>query len=173
MHIHALDGCAPAPLAHYLKALGVLRLVAEQADPGARGWWDGERFRLATSLDEASLITFFVETSSPLPVFNPWGGRSGFYAGGSEKSARQALEAIEASTQPRLAEYRTAISVTRKVLEESFHGQKPEDDEKARLVSELRNKARGPASSWLEAVAALLNPESVTPPLAAAAKPLM
>ncbi len=28
-----LSGCAPVPLAHYLKALGVLRLVAEQADP--------------------------------------------------------------------------------------------------------------------------------------------
>lgn len=28
-----LSGCAPVPIAHYLKALGVLRLVAEQADP--------------------------------------------------------------------------------------------------------------------------------------------
>jgi len=35
MHIHDLNGCAPVPLAHYLKALGILRLVAEQADPGA------------------------------------------------------------------------------------------------------------------------------------------
>jgi len=41
MHIHDLNGCAPAPLAHYLKALGILRLVAEQADPEARGWWWG------------------------------------------------------------------------------------------------------------------------------------
>jgi CRISPR-associated protein Csx17 len=128
MHIHALEGCAPTPLAHYLKALGVLRLVAEQADPDARGWWEGERFRLATVLDEVSLVAFFAETCSPLPVFNPWGGRSGFYAGGPEKSARQALEAIEVSTQPRLEEYRTAIAVTREVLEESFHGQKPQDD---------------------------------------------
>lgn len=36
IHIHKLDGCAPTPLAHYLKALGILRLVAEQADPNAR-----------------------------------------------------------------------------------------------------------------------------------------
>ena len=44
IHVHQLDGCAPAPLAHYLKALGILRLVAEQADRDARGWWDGDRF---------------------------------------------------------------------------------------------------------------------------------
>lgn len=40
MRLHRLDGCAPTPLAHYLKALGVLRLVAEQLDPQARGWWE-------------------------------------------------------------------------------------------------------------------------------------
>ena len=39
-----LDGCAPFPLASYLKALGLLRLVAEQVDPQARGAWDRERF---------------------------------------------------------------------------------------------------------------------------------
>ena len=51
IYVHQLDGCAPTPLAHYLKALGILRLVAEQADLDARGWWDGDRFRLATKLN--------------------------------------------------------------------------------------------------------------------------
>ena len=37
LHLHHLTGCAPAPLANYLKALGILRPVAEQADPTA---WD-------------------------------------------------------------------------------------------------------------------------------------
>ena len=37
LHMHTLKGCSPAPLANYLKALGVLRLVAEQADLNARG----------------------------------------------------------------------------------------------------------------------------------------
>ena len=32
MHLHVLKGCSPAPLANYLKALGILRLVGEQAD---------------------------------------------------------------------------------------------------------------------------------------------
>jgi CRISPR-associated protein Csx17 len=34
---HVLGGCRPVPLASYLKALGVLRLVSEQADPNAGG----------------------------------------------------------------------------------------------------------------------------------------
>ena len=44
----ALRGCVPTPLASYLMALGVLRLIsspanhvsAEAADPHARGWWE-------------------------------------------------------------------------------------------------------------------------------------
>ena len=44
LHTHTLDGCTPTPLAGYLKALGVLRLLAstantvtgEAADPAAR-----------------------------------------------------------------------------------------------------------------------------------------
>jgi CRISPR-associated protein Csx17 len=39
-----LAGCAPTPLAHYLKALGILRLVAEQKDENACGYWQGEHF---------------------------------------------------------------------------------------------------------------------------------
>lgn len=78
-HIHDLNGCAPVPLAHYLKALGILRLVAEQADPQARGWWEGERFRLATALDEAALEDFFLDDYRPTPLLAPWNGASGFF----------------------------------------------------------------------------------------------
>ncbi len=105
MFIHDLNGCAPVPLAHYLKALGILRLVAEQADPAARGWWEGERFRLLTRLSAEKLEEFFLERYEPTPMFNPWGGRSGFYPESSEKSAREVLHAIEKSTLPRFKSY--------------------------------------------------------------------
>lgn len=35
-HTLSLAGCTPEPLGNYLKALGVFRLVAEQADPNVR-----------------------------------------------------------------------------------------------------------------------------------------
>ncbi|MGH8498124.1 MAG: hypothetical protein ACRERV_04855 [Methylococcales bacterium] len=52
-HEISLHGCAPTPLAHYLKALGILRLVAEQNDPDITGFWKNESFVLKTSLDES------------------------------------------------------------------------------------------------------------------------
>ena len=116
IQIHRLDGCAPTPLAHYLKALGILRLVAEQADPSARGWWEGERFMLATKLDRGELESFFLERYQPTPLFNPWGARSGFYPDGSEKSARQLLDAITNSPDKRFALYQQTIKVVRSAI---------------------------------------------------------
>jgi len=59
LHLHHLLGCAPAPLANYLKALGILRLVAVQADATARGWWQDEHFCLMTKLSKDELEKFF------------------------------------------------------------------------------------------------------------------
>jgi len=82
-----LDGCAPTPLASYLKALGVLRLLSsptnsvadEAADPRARGWWKNERFHLRTTLACDELLRFFLEDYAPSPIVAPWNGGSGFY----------------------------------------------------------------------------------------------
>jgi CRISPR-associated protein Csx17 len=79
MNIHDLSGCAPTPLAHYLKALGILRLVAEQADPQARGWWEEERFKLMTKLGEEELLEFFLDQYQPTPLVSPWNKGSGFF----------------------------------------------------------------------------------------------
>lgn len=113
MTIHVLDlaGCAPQPLAHYLKALGILRLVTEQKDPGARGWWEGERFRLASSLDQGALRRFFLEEYRPTPLVAPWGKGSGFY-----KTDDPALTPVAESTAMRLAPYRQAIEEARLLL---------------------------------------------------------
>lgn len=126
IHIHELDGCAPAPLAHYLKALGILRLVAEDAeygDPEARGWWDGERFRLASRLDADGLAAFFLERYQPTPLLAPWNGASGFFktwdarAGklrGSSKA--DALQALLAAPSERWAGFREAYRVATAAL---------------------------------------------------------
>ena len=66
-----LKGCSPAPLANYLKALGILRLVGEQADKQARGWWEGEYFYLLTRLSKEELEAFFLERYEPTPLLSP------------------------------------------------------------------------------------------------------
>lgn len=124
MIVHNLDGCAPTPLAHYLKALGILRILAEQDDSKAHGWWQGERFRLATKLDRREIQDFFLERYEPTPMFNPWGGRSGFYPGSAEKRARNVLESIERSQDSRLNSYRKTVEHLRQVIQRTTGGKK-------------------------------------------------
>ena len=160
MNIHDLDGCAPTPLAHYLKALEILRLAAEQADPQARGWWEGDRFRLATQLDREELETFFLQRYEPTPVFNPWGARSGFYSGSSEKSARSVLTAIEKTSDPRFLSYKLTVETVRRVIGSAVGGVKPKDDDVERLILALRNAIRGKSYMWIDSVAAVVKAES-------------
>jgi CRISPR-associated protein Csx17 len=113
MIVHKLDGCAPTPLAHYLKALGVLRLVSEQADPDARGWWKEERFLLATHLDENQLIRFFLERYEPTPLVAPWNKGSGFF-----NSNDRGLTPVEQSSARRFEKLREGIEASRAMLGE-------------------------------------------------------
>lgn len=94
-----LEGCAPVPLAGYLKALGVLRILGEQlarkqedgAGSGAevRGWWERERFMLWSPLDQEGLKSFFLDEYRPTPILAPWNGGSGFYKGKRRSKPRQ------------------------------------------------------------------------------------
>lgn len=154
IHLHVLKGCAPAPLANYLKALGILRLVGEQADKHARGWWEGEHFCLVTNLSKEELEAFFLERYEPTPIFNPWGGRSGYYGGSPEKTARSALAVIEESTTDRLSKFREAICLLRTVIQE-HGGEKPDSEEsKTAMISRIRMHLRGAGSDWLDTVLA-------------------
>ncbi len=111
VHIHHLLGCSPQPLALYLKAIGILRLVAEQVDPGVRGWWQNEHFCLLTRLDQKELERFFLEEYSPTPFLSPWNKGSGFY-----KVNDPGLTPIEDSMAPRFRQFRDAIGETRQLL---------------------------------------------------------
>lgn len=156
MIIHDLNGCAPAPLAHYLKALGILRLVSEQADPTARGWWEGDRFRLATKMDREELEKFFLEQYEPTPIFNPWGGRSGFYPDSSEKGARNVLTAIEHSQDQRFNAYQAVVKVTRGTIKTICGNKKPEDEKKDLLILALRRNVRGKSTLWMDTVSSII-----------------
>jgi CRISPR-associated protein Csx17 len=111
MRIHRLNGCSPTPLAHYLKALGILRLVGEQLDAEARGWWEGERFVLATSKTEEELLEFFLERYEPTPLVSPWNKGSGFFAND------KVFEPIEKSTANRFARLRAGVVAARAQLD--------------------------------------------------------
>ena len=122
----ALHGCAPTPLASYLKALGVLRLVSspanhvsgEAADPHARGWWENECFHLRTTLSRDALLHFFLHDYAPSPIIAPWNGRAGFLEGdagdASSRGGAVLMRVVENSACCRLELMRRTVSSLRK-----------------------------------------------------------
>lgn len=111
VHLHHLQGCAPSPLAHYLKAIGILRLVVQQKDPEARGFWHDQHFCLLTTLDEAALEAFFLEDYAPTPFISPWNKGSGFYA-----TKDKGLDPVEHSKAARFEPFRQGIAEARRQL---------------------------------------------------------
>jgi CRISPR-associated protein Csx17 len=100
-----LQGCTSEPLLSYLSSLAVLRLISEQKDPDARGWWENGIFHLDSNLDETDLVQFFIEEYSPTPIVAPWNGGSGFYEG----DKTEGIDAIRSSISPRFVLYRQTL----------------------------------------------------------------
>jgi CRISPR-associated protein Csx17 len=89
-----LYGCRHDILGHYLKAIGLLRVLsvcADEAnrDPDAEGWWDLERACFCLHSPKYStkekLVEFFALHYRPTGVFAAWNKESGSDAAGSEK----------------------------------------------------------------------------------------
>ncbi len=160
-----LTGCTPTPLASYLKALGVLRLVAEQEDATAAGFWRNDRFVLESRLDAAGLEAFLLERYRPTPIVAPWGGRSGFYPGQSEKSAREALEHVSASHDERLGPFRETIAQVRSLLDRLGMTEKARDDAKLDLLRTCRAELPDHVLPWLDACYVLTADDRAFPPL--------
>lgn len=136
-----LSGCNPEPLMSYLKALGVFRLVAEQADPSAMLSWRGGVAHLQSTIDRHELVDFFVERYKPTPIAAPWNGGSGFYGGGSAP-----LERIATSNVERLQVYRETIERIRRFLPEK----KPTEDEKEAFLIRCRSELPDEMVPWLD-----------------------
>lgn len=165
MNILTLSGCAPTPLAHYLKALGILRLVSEDADhgdPSASGYWQRDAFHLRTKLDRNALLDFFLHHYRPTPIIAPWNGGSGFFP----KDNDEALRTIRASSQPRFSTYRESLDIATTLLAELGLKEKPDSSEaKASLLLHCRNRLPEAALAWLDATYILSASGPLYPPL--------
>lgn len=160
-----LPGCTPEPLMAYLKALGVFRLVAEQKDPAARGYWRNDQtFVLRSSLDREALLGFFLKEYRPTPVVAPWNGGSGFYT----KDNRQAISAITQSNDLRMQPYRQVIELAHRVLND-LPGEADSGGRntaiKDAVLAQCRNSLPESAVSWLDAAYVLSTDGPRYPPL--------
>ena len=183
VHTHVLAGCTPTPLAGYLKALGVLRLIStpensvtgEAADSTARGFWKDEAFHLETRLDQDALNRFFLEDYAPSPIVAPWNAGSGFYLQERKSSERDPvtgkkiktglrdqetqathrITSLSGAKAPRLARLACAMRDTRRLLDELGADQAPSEAEKAALMERLRAMPDDGIADWLDAAVAL------------------
>ncbi len=171
MPILTLHGCSSEPLGNYLKALGVFRLVAEQADPTARAWWEAGAFRLSTAkfATVEGLCDWLHDTCSYSAFVAPWLANTGWGKGGKRDAGGVALKALLQDNKPRTNRFREASALVARVagsastqsLEvpaadstvtkwvESFH-----KDDIGSMITRLRNRARSSALDWLDAVGA-------------------
>lgn len=133
-----LTGCTPTPLANYLKALGVLRLLSAK-HPETRGFWRSDRFVLRTMLGRGAIEHFFLDDYEPTPVMAPWNGGSGFYyqerkskekdpvTGKKKKlgiydqktAATKVVDTVLASRSRRLASYRQALDYAKLAVQKA------------------------------------------------------
>ncbi len=167
MHEVSLPGCTPEPLMGYLKALGVFRLVAEQADPSATLCWKGGIACLTSTLDRDGLVAFFRDEYRPTPIVVPWSGGDFFginldgEAGPFKKvpTSTKIINAFLATKSPRLEEYRGTIKYVVDTMKDCGIETKADIEgtakkvQKARFLSRLRAGISERVVEWMDAAA--------------------
>lgn len=174
-----LSGCSPIPLAHYLKALGVLRLVAESTlgDAAAAAYWSGDNFVLISRFDREQLLSnFFYCDYQPTALVVPWSGGD-FFAVNRETPAKffektptsaRVIESILSTDSARFDGYRAALRATFSAMDRAGVRVKkdiegsggPQRRLKAEMLKSLRNSLPDGAIAWLDA-AAVIEPDAV------------
>jgi CRISPR-associated protein Csx17 len=163
MHTISLPGCSPTPLAAYLKALGILRVLSQQCpDAQAKGFWQGNAFTLVSTYDREALLNFFLNRYAPSPVVAPWNGGSGFHP----KDSAKALDAIATSTIATFSTYRETLLAARAALTSLLLKEKPDTKEaKENLLLRCRNTFSETALEWLDSAFVLTDDGAKYPPL--------
>jgi len=156
-----LNGCRPEPLMSYLKALGVLRIVSEQADRTARGAWRDDAFVLKTVLQEESLVSFLLDVYQPTPVVAPWAGGSGFF----EKDNKEAINLITASHTSRFKPYQEVIENVQNILRKEGQELKPSEAQKTHLLRVYRRELPDAFVLWMDSVLVLQTEGQGFPPI--------
>jgi CRISPR-associated protein Csx17 len=111
-----LTGLRAESLAGYLGALGLVRVLALQADPDVLLSWDRDVPVLHTWWDPTRLRQWLLEEYRPTPILSPWNSGSGFNDNGKSASAEKTLRTWEQGDDPRFAPLRTAIEHGRAVV---------------------------------------------------------
>lgn len=158
-----LAGCRPEPLSSYLKGLGLIRVLAEQADDTLVAWWEGDELHARSALDIDGIADFLCRRYRPTPLLAPWNKGSGFGEDDARTSpkATEAVERIASSVDPRLAGYREAIAKARALRQRSGWFALSKEHQ----VALCRNTLPDGVVRWLDATVVLTTESRAFPPL--------
>ena len=156
-----LPGCRSDSLSGYLKALGVMRILATQLDASIRGSWSGVSFSLDSELSLDSIIDFFSERYQPTPVLNPWNSGAGFDTK-SRPTQGQSFDVICDSKDARFQSYKTAIQTARQLLAKIENEAGSEKAQKQSIQEQLRYLYEDRALEWMDAAIILGETEKQT-----------
>ncbi len=160
LHTLELRGCVPEPLMSYLKALGVFRLVSEQADRNARAWWRYDTFYLRSTLDRAELAAFFLDEYSPTPIVSPWNSSSSITSKSESKNLDDKLLALES---PRFHLWNEVVAISRHIYRQSQEVKSSE--RKEWILAQCRVQFPDEALDWLDATYILTSSGARFPPM--------
>lgn len=161
-----LPGLRTRPLSSYLAALGLMRVVSEQADSTVRGRWAGQTFTLDTDLSIDELRAFLLHRYRPTPLVAPWNGADqGGFRPGTSGRASERLTWLETLDDDRLAPYRRVVTATRAVVATSSWQAANTAKDKAAMILPLRNALPDDAMPFLDAAVALTNDGIAYPPI--------
>lgn len=156
---HELPGLRAQPLASYLAGLGLVRLLAEQVDPGTTAKWDRDGLVIESTVDDVA--GWLTDCYVPTPVLSPWNGGGGF--SGDGKTVGDTLAALLEHPSPRLAGFRAAIPVASEAAarqQASKH-----KDAKRHAVRWFRNNCPEELLPWIDATVVLAGEDVAFPPL--------
>lgn len=161
---HVLPGLRPEPLASYLAGLGLIRVLGEQADPGAIAAWQPDELTITTQISD--IAEWLANNYVPTPVLSPWNGGSGF--GRKDKEPVVRLAAVREHPSPRLDPLREAIATAERVVATARRrGWITEDGvaDKGAVVLEFRNHCPDELLPWIDAAIVLAGSDTFFPPI--------
>ncbi|MGH3400090.1 MAG: type I-G CRISPR-associated protein Cas8g1/Csx17 [Streptosporangiaceae bacterium] len=163
---HVLAGLRPEPLASYLAGLGLIRLLGDQADPGATASWEPGGLVIETTV--ADIPRWLAEEYLPTPLLSPWNAGSGF--GAKDVEPRRRLAQLLADASPRLAGFRAAVdaaeAAVRRARAAGWISPDGKVADKQRLVQEFRNRCPDSLVPWIDACVVLTSADKPQfPPL--------
>ncbi len=166
MFSHVLNGCRPDSFLSYLKAIGVFRLFAQNADPDARLAFRDDAAIVHTAQSREQLEEFFRDRFAPTPILNPWNKGSGLVKGAKSPGAEAIVASMLATQTPRFSAYRESISAATAAIDAADRRGAPNEAEKKKLIVALY-RARCPetALAWLDSAIILGSTYASFPPL--------